>query len=46
MPDLIHTLPAPDDLALAEIAQKHTADEADELVWREHMAKLKLYAGR
>ena len=44
--EVIHTLPNPDELVLAELAHEHAESEADELAWREHMAKLKFYAAR
>lgn len=46
MPDLIHPFPLLEDLALAELAQKHSESEADEILWREHMTKLKQFAGQ
>lgn len=44
--EIIHTLPTKEDLQLAELTQQHAESEADEIVWREHMAKLKTYTTR
>lgn len=43
MEEIIHTLPDPEGLALAEIQHQQSESEADEILWREHMAKLKRY---